>query len=113
MDITKKKGHVNVIPFNATKNWFIAISGREVKEGNLCKATMSFLVVHETGLIEWEPNFGPITVVKKYENEEDNTSRHWYYGEPVCNDWTQLAVTERGFDQLFVEGDFEGIFIQM
>lgn len=102
---------IKCIPFPGIKNAYIVISGHKSNEGNGCKKCMSFF--YDNGIVssEWEPNYGPITVIYECDKNHPKAQKHWWYD--YCTGyghWTQCAVNELQLPEAFIEGDYEYIF---
>lgn len=68
----------------------------------------------KTRIVEWEPSFGPITVIDKCaedcvtsKDEYITVEPHWYLGHCKGFDsWSQCAVTDYDLPRALVEGSF-------
>ena len=105
------------------ENAYLFISGRATTDpmhGNGVTSTISFFYANGDVGAEWEPEYGPITVIHKCEKDhfkdesEDSyqeVKEHWYY--EYCTgfgDWSQLAVREQGLHTALISGDDKAIF---
>ncbi len=104
---------VKVIPFPGIKNAYIVVSGTITKTSNQVESNMSFLYVNQekTKAVEWEPNYGPITVLHKCDKDHPEAQAHWYFD--YCTgygDWSQLAVNENHLGKKFYTGNYKELF---
>jgi hypothetical protein len=109
---------VKVIPFPEIENAYIVISAHQEKDciGEIkVRCLLSFFYADASGGAEWEPNYGPISVIipcdKDYEGELDKAVEHWFY--PFVKRglyWSQCAVDDEGLPNMFFTGDYAGIF---
>lgn len=76
------------------------------------KTTISFL--YDTGeyAAEWEPEYGPIQVWHKCDENSENATEHYYYDftDSSALNWSQLAVDRYGLPQAAHRGDWDYIF---
>jgi len=104
---------VRCIPFPEIPNAYIVISGRKKEGPNGVESAMSFFYGNVNGNVgaEWEPNYGPITVIYRCEKGHEQAQEHWFF--PFCtgySDWSQLAVNDKRLGEKFYSGDYVGIF---
>ena len=103
---------VKVIPFPEIENAYIVISGNKSEEAcNKVRSNISFFYVHDNIGVEWEPNYGPITVLYGCKETDKDAQKHWYfdYFTGQCH-WSQLAVNRERLGEKFYLGNYEGIF---
>ena len=108
---------IKVIPFPDIENAYVVISACYYQDRDRVEKNMSFFYGGEKVGAEWEPNYGPITVIyscdKDYvpESSFDKVQEHWFYD--YCTGygyWSQLAVEDEGLKQMFLRGNYDGIF---
>lgn len=103
--------NVKCIPFPEVENAYIVISGSKSENGNGCKKHMSFFYAGKFAGLEWEPDYGPITIIHPCEKTHPHAKKHFYFPYYAGNsDWSQLAVTKQNLPELFLSGDYAGIF---
>lgn len=95
-------------------NWIIAISANgDIKEKEDMKKikniNMTFVVLKANYYVEWIPIYGPITVIEKSENKEDNEDYIFNYNKGRGG-WTQSACDRLELNNMFLEGKYEEIF---
>jgi len=107
----KFKG-VKVIPFPEIENAYVVISARYNEEKcNKCEPIMSFLYANETRGVEWEPSYGPITLLISCGNRHPEAREHFFFPYITgYGNWTQLGVNDNLLGRRFSKGDYEGIF---
>ena len=98
-------------------NCFILISFplRDIEETNgetRVKTTMSFLYDAGEYAAEWEPEYGPIQVWHKCQEDSLDARQHYYYDftDSGAFNWSQLAVDKNGLPGAAARGDFDYIF---
>lgn len=92
-----------------TNRFILASTGEREKEGgNNCRGTISFLVRSDdkTRTVEWEPEYGPISVNWK----DENGDRIDPLIGRASNDWTQMGVHAAGLPELARKKRYEDIF---
>ena len=102
---------VKCIPFPDIKNAYVVISAGESTKPNNVEKCMSFFYVEGDIGVEWEPDYGPITVIYKCLEDDPNAQMHWFFD--YCTgygNWSQLAVLEQGLDVAFLSGNYEMLF---
>ena len=111
---------IKVIPFPGIENAYIVISAHtksntnEIIQMNV-KHMISFFYGTPKGGAEWEPDYGPVSVVipcdKDFVSEgyDGVAVSHWFYPKHGLN-WSQLAVEDNHLPEKFLNGDYEGIF---
>lgn len=102
---------IKCIPFPDIKNAYIVIAGHKSDRGNGCEKHMSFF--YDNGIVgaEWEPDYGPITVIYKCGKNHPQAQKHWWYDYFTgCDHWSQCTVNELQLSEAFIEGDYEYIF---
>lgn len=107
--MTQKR--IKVIPFPEIENAYIVISGHKKDTQNEVSSIMSFLYAEDNIGAEWEPNYGPITIIYPCEKDHPEAQPHWYfdyYKGPGY--WSQLAVNEEKLGPAFYTGDYDYIF---
>ena len=104
------RSNIKIIPF--AENCYIVISGEKIEASgtNGCQPCISFFYGSKTGGCEWEPKYGPITKVKPCEENDPLSSPHFFYPFFKTGFWNQSAVDTEKLPQLFLEGNYEGIF---
>jgi hypothetical protein len=110
MDIMKKR--IKCIPFPGITNAYIVISGSHKKDScNEVSSNMSFLYHNDKIAVEWEPNYGPITVLYECDKDHEEAQKHFFFD--YCTGyghWSQLAVQEERLGEKFYTGNYEGLF---
>ena len=104
--------NVRCIPFPGIENAYVVISGYKTKAGNGVKKCMSFF--YDNGAIgaEWEPDYGPITIIYKCNKKDEESRPHWFYDFYTGQGhWSQMAVEEEGLPSAFLDGDYEYLFL--
>ena len=105
------KESMKVIPFPKIENAYIVISGWKNNKLNKVKSEMSFLYADKTIGVEWEPNYGPITVLYQCGEKHPEAEEHWFFGYITGQQhWSQLAVNENNLGELFYTGQYEKLF---
>ena len=102
---------VKVIPFSGIENAYIVISGNKTVTPNRVKSNMSFFYLDGDIGVEWEPNYGPITVLYSCDKDHPEAQEHWYFDYFTGNgNWSQLAVNENRLGEYFYTGDYKSLF---
>lgn len=106
---------IKVISVDGIENAYIVVSCRKSKDDSLfgtqIKTNMSFMWANKDGGAEWEPEYGPITVLTPCEKDHKDAQEHWYYPYYTGRDgWSQTAVEECGLQESFLHGNYEHIF---
>ena len=99
------------IPFPGIDNAYVVISGRKADNSNGVEKCMSFFYDHGNVGAEWEPNYGPITIIYKCGKDDKESQEHWFYD--YCTgygNWSQLAVEDEGLPEAFLNGDYGHLF---
>jgi hypothetical protein len=103
---------IKVIPFPEILNSYIIISASKPSSCDGLEYTMSFIYDNQQGFcVEWEPKYGPITVIQKCESDHPNATPFWLW--PYCKgfgNWSQLAVNKERLPEYFKEGNYKMIF---
>lgn len=107
------KENIKILPFPNIENAYLVISFSKIKEPHPHTETcISFLYDNSNGVAaEWEPKYGPITVMYKCEKEHPDATPYWFWD--YCTgfgNWSQLAVEEKGLPEALYSGDYEYIF---
>ena len=103
--------NVKCLPFPGIENAYVVISGYKANTGNGVKKCMSFFFDNGVVGAEWEPDNGPITIIYKCPEENENAQKHWFYD--YCTGyghWSQCAVDEEGLPEAFLSGDYKHLF---
>jgi hypothetical protein len=103
------------------ENAYLFVSGRKNEDiSNGVTPNITFFYADGDIGAEWEPQYGPITIITKCEKDhfkdepEDSyqeVKEHWYY--EYCTgfgNWSQLAVQEEGLHTALIAGNDEMIF---
>lgn len=102
---------VKCIPYPGIENAYIVISARKSDTGNGCQKNMSFFWASKDIGIEWEPDYGPITIIYKCDKDHKDAEPHWFYDYYTGQgNWSQLAVKREYLPKAFISGDYEHIF---
>lgn len=109
---------LKVIPFPDIEKAYIVISSRPTEDpdhGNGVEKCMSFLFDGGNGVaVEWEPNYGPITIIRECNETDEGAVPHWFFpfykGQ---SDWTQLGVHRSMLPEYFIEGNYTSMFNAM
>jgi len=103
---------IKIIPFPEIENAYIVISAKISDKPNGVEKNMSFFIDCGNGkAVEWEPNYGPITVLHKCDKNDPQAQPHWYFD--YCTgyrNWSQLAVKEERLPEDFLYGDYKCLF---
>ena len=102
---------VKVIPFPGIENAYVVISGNKTDTANKVRKNMSFFYLDGDIGVEWEPEYGPITIIYSCDKDHPEAQEHWHFD--YCTgygDWSQLAVNENRLGERFYTGDYKGIF---
>ncbi len=104
---------IECIPFPEIENAYVVISARKTTKTPLeVGSNMSFFFNNGDIGAEWEPNYGPITVIYKCDSSHEDAQEHWFYA--YCTgygNWSQVAVEEEDLHRAFLRGDYEYIFL--
>ena len=99
--------------FDKEKGYGISISAKIIDEK--LEHRITFIVVKENQYVEWIPRYGPITIIEKSDNVEDE-----YRGEDYIfnfnkgrGNWTQIACDDLALDDAFVNGEYKYIFTSL
>jgi len=104
--------NIKSIQFPGIENAYVVISGHKTEEGNGVKKCMSFFYDNGDVGAEWEPGYGPITVIYKCEKDHEEAQKHWFYEYYTGRgNWSQCAVAEEGLPNAFLLGDYEFLFL--
>ena len=103
---------IRCIPFDGIENAYVVISAGKKDGGNGVQKGMSFFFDNGGWVgAEWEPDYGPITVLYKVKEDHEKATHHWFYGFTTGQgNWSQCAVEEEGLPQAFLSGDYELLF---
>jgi hypothetical protein len=102
---------ITVLPFPEIKNAYIVISGRETDTINKVTPSMSFLYGTEKIAVEWEPDYGPITILYSCAKDHPEAQEHWFF--PFITgygNWNQLAVNRERLGEKFYTGKYKELF---
>jgi len=90
----------------------VLVSGSLSKVGNGCDSTVSFVYYTESVAVEWEPKYGPIARFYKANADDEHAQLHYIfpYINPEKTSWVQMAVYKENLPELFICGNFDGIF---
>ncbi len=102
---------IKCIPIPNIKNAYIVISAHKTNSCNGVKKCMSFFYGGKDIGAEWEPDYGPITVIYNCSKDNKQAQEHFFYD--YCDGygaWSQCAVRDEHLDRMFIEGDYDGIF---
>ena len=103
--------NIKCVPFPGIENAYVVISGYKSDAGNGVKKCMSFFYNNGNVGAEWEPDYGPITIIYKCEKDNGDAQKHWFYDYYTGNgNWSQLAVEGEGLPSAFLDGDYKYIF---
>jgi hypothetical protein len=104
--------NIKVIPFPGLENCYVVISGvKSNRTGNGCEKRMTFFYGDEEGGAEWEPDYGPITRITPCSKDAEKAEPHFFYDYFTGNgNWSQLAVEREGLAEMFLAGDYAGMF---
>lgn len=109
---------IKVIPFPDIEKAYVVISSRPTRDpnnGNGVEKCLSFLVDGGNGVaVEWEPEYGPITVLRECEKADEGAIPHWFF--PFYKgqgNWSQLGVHRSSLPEYFIEGDYVAMFDAM
>lgn len=103
--------NIKVIPFPDIPDAYIVISAYKVDSGNGLKKCMSFMYANAEIGAEWEPEYGPITIIYPCSKEHPDAQEHFFYPYITgYGNWSQLAVKENNLDRYFINGDYHKIF---
>jgi hypothetical protein len=112
-----RKTTIGISTVKGIENAYILVSGRERQDNSLtvhfrAKATVSFLYDGGEYAAEWEPEYGPIQVWHRCEEDAPNARPHYFYDftDSPGGNWSQRAVERAELPQAFVAGNFEYIF---
>lgn len=103
--------NIKCIPFPGIENAYVVISGHEVDSCNGVKKCMSFFYGGENTGAEWEPDYGPITVIHSCAKNHEQAQEHFFYD--YCagyGAWSQCSVQDEHLDKMFLSGDYVGMF---
>jgi len=104
--------NIKVIPFPDIEGAYIVISAYKSDDANGLKKCMSFFFDGGNNIgAEWEPDYGPITVIYSCAESHPKAQEHWFY--PFCTgygNWSQLAVIDSGLSKAFLDGDYALLF---
>jgi hypothetical protein len=108
---------IQVIPFPEIENAYVVISARwrktigDVTQDNV-KKNMSFFYDCGNGIgVEWEPNFGPITIIESCDADHKDAKPHFFYQFYTGQgNWMQLLVDELGLSGYFITGRYCELF---
>jgi len=98
---------IKIIPFPAIDNAYIVVFAVRSERG--LRSNMSFLFIARNLAVEWEPEYGPITLLYPTSINDEEGKPHWLY-ENCKTDWSQLAVERSSLRESFLMGDYEYIF---
>ena len=102
---------IQIIPFPNIPDAYVVISATRTNEGNGCSTDMSFFYGTAKGGCEWEPNFGPFTLITPVKGEHPKAEPHWFYKYCAGNgDWAQTMVDKSQIVSYFLMGDYERVF---
>jgi len=102
---------VAILPFPEIENAYVAISGKTAETSNGVSSTISFLYATEEIAVEWEPNYGPITVLYKCDKTHPKAKEHWFFDYTTgYRNWSQLAVNRTGLGEKFSSGNYKALF---
>ena len=108
---------IKIIPFPGIENAYVVISARKNSQviQNGCEKNMSFLYDNGNGIaVEWEPDYGPITVLYGCNPEDEGAQPHWFFKYYTGQgNWSQLAVEEEGLPNDFLNGDYKSLFLTL
>jgi hypothetical protein len=102
---------IKCVPFPDIDNADVVISGHQSDSASGVKKCMTFFYGGPEIGAEWEPDYGPITVIHSCTRDAENAQEHYFYD--YCDgygSWSQLAVNEEGLGKMLIRGDYEGIF---
>lgn len=104
--------NIKIIPFPDIDNAFVVISFRNREHGNKVKTCLSFLYDGKHGrAVEWEPEYGPITVLEQCKENHPDAVEHWFFPYYTGQaNWSQIAVEREGLPELLKNGDYKGMF---
>jgi hypothetical protein len=103
---------IKIIPFPDVENAFIVISAGKTNDDHFkVRKNISLVYATEKGGAEWEPDFGPITILTPCDKNHESAKSHWLYPFFTGNgNWSQCAVERERLPSAFLEGDYNYIF---
>ena len=109
------KESIKIIPFPDSPNAFVVISAHESRLPNKVKQNLSYIVdLGNDTAVEWEPEYGPLTLLTKCGPDHPDARPHWYFPFYIGQgQWSQLAVLELELNELLTHGEYEVMFQTM
>ena len=99
--------------------YIIAISASKAEDNPVdkkynLKSNISFVLLDEqlNTYVEWIPNFGPISIIEKSTNKNDEYRKECYifdYSKGRGN-WSQLTCDNANLNDAFIDGNYDYIF---
>lgn len=115
MTITTPNRVVTKLPVPDAENCYILLSfgERDRQFGCVqCDYIVSFLYDAGDTAAEWEPKYGPISILWKCGADHPKAKRHYFYDhiidEPL--NWAQNAVDDYELPRRAIDGDLQAIF---
>lgn len=102
---------IKCIPFPGIEGAYVVISAGKSDKGNNVSKRMSFFFDNGNVGAEWEPDYGPITVIYKRDKDDEDAKPHWFYEYYAGQGhWSQCAVEKEGLPEYFLAGDYNMLF---
>jgi len=106
-----------IIKYEYEPNCYVLVSGQKKDPKDhygmfLVHSVVSFLYDAGEYAAEWEVEYGPIQILHRCEEADENAKPHYFYDfeNSPPGSWSQLAVEENELPQAFNAGDFRYIF---